>query len=85
MFGITEFGRAWLTMNVLTSAAREGARLAVVTAPDEARVIDRVNEMNYIYPVSELPFVWGHTTDVVINNNPLSALEQRLGDWAWAK
>jgi len=26
-------------MNVLTSAAREGARLAVVTAPDEARVI----------------------------------------------
>ena len=43
VFGITEFGRAWLTMNVLTSAAREGARLAVVTAPDVPRVIERVN------------------------------------------
>jgi Flp pilus assembly protein TadG len=39
VFGITEFGRAWMTMNVLTSAAREGVRLAVVTAPD----IDAVN------------------------------------------
>jgi len=45
VFGITEFGRAWLTMNVLTSAAREGARLAVVTAPDEGRVIARVEEV----------------------------------------
>jgi Flp pilus assembly protein TadG len=34
MFGITEFGRAWMTVNVLTTAAREGARLAVVTTPD---------------------------------------------------
>jgi len=30
VFGITEFGRAWMTVNVLQSAAREGARLAVV-------------------------------------------------------
>ena len=34
VFGITEFGRAWMTVNVLQSAAREGARLAVVTTPD---------------------------------------------------
>jgi Flp pilus assembly protein TadG len=33
LFGITEFGRAWMTANILTSAAREGARLAVVTEP----------------------------------------------------
>jgi len=45
VFGITEFGRAWLTMNVLTSAAREGARLAVVTAPDVPRVINRVTQV----------------------------------------
>jgi Flp pilus assembly protein TadG len=30
VFGITEFGRAWMTVNVLQTAAREGARLAVV-------------------------------------------------------
>jgi hypothetical protein len=34
VFGITEFGRAFLTLNILNTAAREGARLAVVTAPD---------------------------------------------------
>jgi Flp pilus assembly protein TadG len=42
LFGITEFGRAWMTSNILTSAAREGARLAVVTAPDVDRVKTRV-------------------------------------------
>ena len=45
VFGITEFGRAWLQMNVMTSAAREGARLAVVTAPDVARVTARVRQV----------------------------------------
>jgi len=30
-------------MNILTSAAREGARLAVVTGPDVSGVIARVN------------------------------------------
>lgn len=43
LFGITEFGRAWMTINLLTSAAREGARIAVVTAPDVAAVTQRVN------------------------------------------
>jgi Flp pilus assembly protein TadG len=33
VFGVTEFSRAWMTMNVITAAAREGARLAVVTDP----------------------------------------------------
>ena len=42
VFGITEFGRAWMTMNILQTASREGARLAVVTGPDEAGVIARV-------------------------------------------
>jgi len=42
LFGITEFGRAWMTVNILTSAAREGCRLAVVTAPDVSAVTARV-------------------------------------------
>ena len=41
-FGITEFGRAWVTKSILTSAAREGVRLAVVTAPDVNAVEARV-------------------------------------------
>jgi Flp pilus assembly protein TadG len=38
ILGIIEFGRIWMTMNVLASAAREGARIAAVTAPDAAQV-----------------------------------------------
>ena len=34
VFGIMEFSRLWETVSVLTSAAREGARVAAVTAPD---------------------------------------------------
>jgi Flp pilus assembly protein TadG len=30
ILAITEFGRVWMTMNVLTGAAREGARAAAV-------------------------------------------------------
>lgn len=44
-FGITEFGRAWMMQSVLTSAAREGVRLAVVTAPNIALVEARVREV----------------------------------------
>lgn len=44
-FGITEFGRAWMTMNIITSAAREGVRLAAVTAPDVAAVTQRVQDL----------------------------------------
>jgi Flp pilus assembly protein TadG len=44
-FGITEFGRAWMTMNILTSAAREGVRLAAVTAPDIPAVQQRVRDV----------------------------------------
>jgi hypothetical protein len=34
-----------MTLNLLTSAAREGARLAVVTAPDVAAVTLRVTDV----------------------------------------
>ena len=45
VFGVTEFGRAWMTLNVLTAAAREGARTAVVTAPDAVAVNARITEL----------------------------------------
>jgi Flp pilus assembly protein TadG len=45
LFGITEFGRAFAVVQVLNASAREGARLAAVTAPDQGAVTARVNEV----------------------------------------
>lgn len=45
LFGTVEFGRLWMTMNVLTGAAREGARVAAVTAPNTAQVQTAVNNV----------------------------------------
>lgn len=45
VFGITEFGRAWMTVNIMHTAAREGVRLAVVTGPDTSAVFARVTEV----------------------------------------
>jgi Flp pilus assembly protein TadG len=38
VMGIIEFGNMWLTMNVLSGAAREGVRIAAVTDPDAGQV-----------------------------------------------
>jgi len=45
LFGIMEFGQLWMTMNVLTGAAREGARVAAVTAPDANQVRNAVQSV----------------------------------------
>ena len=34
LFGVIEFGRLWMTVNVLTGAAREGARVAAISGSD---------------------------------------------------
>ena len=39
LLAIIEFGRLWEVSNVLTSAAREGARAAAVSGPDVAKAI----------------------------------------------
>lgn len=40
--GIIEFGRAYQTWQILTNAAREGARIAVLPGTDDASVTTRV-------------------------------------------
>ena len=42
--GIFEFGRAYQTSQVLTNAAREGARVAILDGPTDADVRARVNK-----------------------------------------
>ena len=39
----------------------------------------------YILPVSELPIVWAHHKDIVVNKNPLSVAVPILGDYGWKK
>jgi Flp pilus assembly protein TadG len=38
VFGITEFGRALLTVNILNAAAREGARVAAISGDSTSAV-----------------------------------------------
>ena len=45
LMGIIEFGRLWMTMITLSGAAREGARLAAVTAPDHGLVEAAANNV----------------------------------------
>jgi Flp pilus assembly protein TadG len=42
--GIFEFGRAYQTWQILTNAAREGARIAVLPGTDDQAVEDRVQQ-----------------------------------------
>jgi Flp pilus assembly protein TadG len=45
-FAIMELSRAWLTVNVVTTASREGARMGSVTFPfDPALAEGRINEI----------------------------------------
>lgn len=45
LIGIAEFGRAWMTRNILTGAAREAVRIAAVAPPagSQAAAIARAN------------------------------------------
>ena len=48
VIGISEFGRAWMTLNILTGAVREGARVASVTPEvlnNQAVVIQVVEDL----------------------------------------
>ena len=40
LFAIIEFSRAWLTVNIVTTASREGARVGVVTPTSPGDVFD---------------------------------------------
>lgn len=42
--GIFEFGRAYQTWQILTNAAREGARMAVIPTPEPGAVEQRVRD-----------------------------------------
>jgi len=49
------------------------------------QALDQVNKMNYILPVADLPMVFVHTKEVRVADNPLSMIDNRLGDFFWAQ
>lgn len=44
LVSIIEFGRVFMVYQMVTSAAREGARMAVLPGADNAKVMERINE-----------------------------------------
>ena len=46
VYGMTEFGRAWFTMHVITNATREGARRAIIQGSSTTNVRSTIN--NYL-------------------------------------
>lgn len=45
LLGLVELGRAWMTKNIMTGAAREGARIYVVPEGGEAAARNRAAEI----------------------------------------
>ena len=70
---------------VIKTAYKEGAKVMDDAARGKiyARALDRINEKSYIYGFSELPIVYAHSSDVEIKRNPLTAGENRIGDYFW--
>lgn len=62
--GIFEFGRAYQTWQILTNAAREGARIAIVPNPDLALVEARVR--NYMQSGQLSKYA---TAEVIVDRN----------------
>ena len=70
---------------VIAEAMKEGSTNQddVARGKIYARALDTVNLKSYIYPFSELPIVYAHTSDVRIESNPLTTGERRIGDYFW--
>jgi Flp pilus assembly protein TadG len=64
--GILEFGRAYQTWQVLTNAAREGARIAVLPGMDDNAVRSRVKEY---MAVGQLPKANDVVVTIAIDRN----------------
>jgi Flp pilus assembly protein TadG len=62
--GILEFGRAYQTWQVLTNAAREGARLAVLPGMDNDAVTTRVRQY---MSAGQLPKANDNTVDIDVD------------------
>ena len=72
IFGMFEFGRMLMVQQVLTNAARSGARIAVIDGASSAEVISTIQE--YLDSASIDP------QDVTISVNPSNLSQTDTGD-----
>jgi len=78
--GIFEFGRAYQTWEILTNAAREGARMAILPSPDPTAVAQRVRDY---MQAGQLPKygtceVLVNNTTITVNGNPVPASQVQI-------
>jgi Flp pilus assembly protein TadG len=76
--GIFEFGRAYQTWQILTNAAREGARIAVLEGPTSANVETRVRDYMQAGQLSEYSAATvgvNRSASITVNGAPVSASE----------
>ena len=71
--------------DVITQAMKDGLR---EFDPDKRadiymRAFNRINEMHYHLPISSVPTVYVHSKDVEVKQNPFSAGQTYVGDYAW--
>ncbi len=76
--GILEFGRAYQTWEILTNAAREGARIAVVPSPEAGAAEARVREYMQLGRLSKFAsaeVIVNRNASITVNGNPVSATQ----------
>ena len=73
--GIFEFGRAYQTWQVLTNAAREGARIAILVDKTDADVAERGQELHDVRRTAA-----SDTAVVNINRNVRDGYQHRLAE-----
>lgn len=61
LFASAELSRAWFSMNLLTSAAREAARSGTVAAPDAVETVARARLAVLLGPPQQPPLNWNAT------------------------
>lgn len=75
--GIFEFGRAYQTWQVLTNAAREGARIAVLPDPTpglaEERVLDYLEAGQLNHDPEVVDVVVNRSDTITVNGSPVCA------------
>ncbi len=74
--GIFEFGRAYQTWEILTNAAREGARMAILPSADPTAVADRVRlymQQGQLPKYATAEVVVNQAATITVNDNPVAA------------
>jgi Flp pilus assembly pilin Flp len=71
LFGIIEFGRAYSSLEIYVSAAREGARVAAVRGTPE-EVLSRINQAVVGYPIGPGTPTLDHTCDDTTVGEPVT-------------